>query len=237
VKPFLISIVKVMVNTYYTLKLTDQDIDKNVHRNLVGGLWEEIGILTLNFLREYAGMKPDHKILDLGCGSFRCGIPIMKFLNANNYYAIDINADLVKAGFVEIRKSGLESKISRDNIRINDNFDTKIFRVKFDIVLAQSLWTHLPLNHIKRSLSMVEKVLSSEGSFYTTFFLCPEEYDLHKPFRHQPGDVITYRDRDPYHYRLKDFEHLIHKLNSRLKMSFIGDWNHPRNQFMLCFKE
>jgi SAM-dependent methyltransferase len=226
-----------MVNKYYTLKLTDQDIDKNIHRSLVGGLWEEIGILTLNFLRDYAEMKPDHKILDLGCGSFRCGIPIMKFLNANNYYANDVNEDLVKAGFVEIRKSGLENKISRNNIHISDNFDTRIFGVKFDIVLAQSLWTHLPLNHIQRSLSMVEKVLSPGGSFYATFFLCPERYDLHKPFQHEPGGIITYHSRDPYHYRLNDFEHLIHKLHLSLKMLFIGDWNHPRNQQMLCFNK
>jgi cyclopropane fatty-acyl-phospholipid synthase-like methyltransferase len=225
------------INTYYSMKITDEDIGKNVHRNAVGGLWEEIGILTLNFLRDHAELKPDHKILDLGCGSFRCGIPIMKYLNDDNYYAIDVNEDLVKAGFAEMRKSGLENTISSNNIHICDNFDARIFGVKFDIVIAQSLWTHLPLSHIERSLSMVEKVLSSEGSFYTTFFLCPADHNLLEPYRHEPGGIVTYRHRDPYHYRLEDFEYLIDQLNLRLRIQLFGDYNHPRNQQMLCFKK
>lgn len=226
-----------MINTNCTLKLTDQDIEKNVHRNLVGGLWEEIGGLTIKFLLEYANLRPENKVLDIGCGCFRCGIPIIGFLNADNYYAIDANEDLVKAGFIEIRKSALGNKISQKNVHICDNFYAGFFKVKFDIVLAQSLWTHLPLNHIQRCLANVEKVLTDEGAFYTTFFLCPDSHGLLEPLTNAPGRIVTHRDRDPYHYRLDDFEYLIKQLDLRLTMQFIEDWNHPRNQSMLCFKK
>jgi len=181
-------------------------------------------------------MKPDMKILDLGSGCFRCGIKIIEYLEPANYFAIDLNEDLIAAGFAELKKHSLENKLPIKNVYITPDFDARIFGVKFDLVLAQSLWTHLPLNYIKRSMSMVQKVLSPGGSFYTTYFLCPEGHDLHKPYRHEPGGVITYRNSDPYHYRISDFEYLIHKLNSRLKMISIGNWNHPRNQHMLCFK-
>ena len=80
-----------------------------MHREIVGGLWEEIGELTFKFLKNNAKMTPDIKVLDLGCGCFRCGIRLIEFLNTNNYYGIDINRDLVKAGLVELKKHGFEN--------------------------------------------------------------------------------------------------------------------------------
>jgi cyclopropane fatty-acyl-phospholipid synthase-like methyltransferase len=222
-------------NTYYLLKITDEEIRKNVHRNAVGGLWEELGNLAFNFLLNKANLKPGMKILDLGSGCFRCGIKIVEYIDPANYFAIDLNEDLISAGFVELRKKSLGHKVPKQNIHITDDFDARIFGVEFDIVFAQSLWTHLPVNHIQRSLSMVEKVLAPQGSFYTTFFLCPVDHNLLEPYLQEPGGIITYRHRDPYHYRLEDFNYLIDQLNLQLKIKLIGDWNHPRNQQMLCF--
>ena len=225
------------IHSYYRAKITDDDIDNNIHREAVGGLWGEIGELSFNFLMDRANIRPDMKILDFGSGCFRCGIRLIEYLNPGNYYAIDLSEDLIAAGFAELRKSGLENKLPQKNIHITEYFDAKVFNVEFDIVLAQSLWTHLPLNHIQRCLAMVENVLSADGSFYTTFFLCPDNHDLLESHRHEPGGIVTYRHRNPYHCRLNDFSYLIKQIGSQLKMQFIGDWNHPRNQKMLCFKK
>jgi len=226
----------VNINSYYSLKTTGDDIEMNVHRDAVGGLWEELCELTFEFLVNKANIKPDMKILDLGSGCFRCAIKIIEYLNPANYYAIDLNEDLINAGFIELKKYGIENKVPQKNVHITEDFDAEVFKVKFDIVLAQSLWTHLPLNHIQRSLAAVENVLSPEGSFYATFFLCPEDYDLLKPHRQEPGGIITHRDKDPYHYRIDDFIHVIKQIRLPLEIIFIGDWNHHRNQYMICFK-
>jgi hypothetical protein len=50
---------------------------------------------------------------------------------------------------------------------------------------------------------------------------------------HQPGGIITYRDKDPYHYRTQDFLKSIEDLP--WKMFSYGDWQHPRGQKMLEF--
>ena len=43
------------------------------HREAVGGLWEEMRRLQFDFLANQ-GLKPDHKLLDIGCGSMRGGV-------------------------------------------------------------------------------------------------------------------------------------------------------------------
>jgi len=46
------------INTYYDLHLDRTDIDAGRHRDAVGGLWEEIGLLQYHFLLE-RGLRPD----------------------------------------------------------------------------------------------------------------------------------------------------------------------------------
>jgi len=42
------------INSYYSLKFNQHDINRNVHRQAVGGLWHQIGDLTLSYLIEKA---------------------------------------------------------------------------------------------------------------------------------------------------------------------------------------
>ena len=74
------------INSYYSMKIKVEDIEKNVHQGSVGGLWEELGELTFSFLINKANMKSGMKILDLGSGCFRCGIKIIEHLNPANYW-------------------------------------------------------------------------------------------------------------------------------------------------------
>ena len=48
------------------------------HREVIGGMWEELGRLQKRFLIEQ-GLKPDHRFLDMGCGSLRAGVPLTDF--------------------------------------------------------------------------------------------------------------------------------------------------------------
>lgn len=42
------------------------------HRGAVGGMWDQIGKLQFEFMVKH-GLKPEHKFLDIGCGSLRGG--------------------------------------------------------------------------------------------------------------------------------------------------------------------
>lgn len=217
-----------MWNHYYDLKLSNQDIQRGIHRNTIGGKWKEMGELQLKFMKEQ-GMQPEHEFLDIGCGSLRGGIYFIDYLNEGKYSGLDINPSLIKAGQAELHKAKLNHK--KPLLIVNDSFQFNLFKKKFDYAIAQSVFTHLPVNVIQRCLINIEKVLNPGGKFYATFF--ETENTFNEQPVHQSGGVITSLDKDPYHYHLSLFEYLIR--DSSLKMQYIGDWQHPRNQKMICF--
>ena len=215
------------VNQYYARQLTPEEIAAGAHRDFVGGLWDEIGALQFGFLLKQ-GLSPQHTLVDIGCGSLRCGLPIIRYLDEGNYYGLDINASLIEAGMHELGKEGLTSK--QPHLLVNDKFELSRFGTSFDFAIAQSVFTHLDMNLIVRCLVEVRKILKSGGKFYATFFLAPSPAHI-MPIKHEPGGIITNFDTDPFHYSFRELEWLaaIAGFSARL----IGDWNHPRSQKML----
>ena len=204
-------------------------------RLYVGGLWEEIGKLQINFLIAN-GLLPHNTFLDVGCGSLRGGIHFIDYLKPGNYYGIDKEKNLLDAGLIEIKENNLISK--NPNIIQMDNFDLSPLNKKFDFVIAQSVFTHLPLNDIIKCILNVEKVLSNDGKFYATFF----ENNVSKfnldPITHprtDGPDIISYFDKDPFHYHFSIFEWICH--NTTLITIYIWDWKHPRNQKIMVFQK
>lgn len=219
-----------MWNHYYGLNLSKQDIQRGIHRNTIGGMWKEMGEIQLKFMKEQ-GMQPEHELLDVGCGSLRGGIYFIEYLNEGKYSGLDLNPSLIKAGHAEIQKANLLRK--KSTLIVNENLQFELFKKKFDYAIAQSVFTHLPVNVIQRCLINIEKVLNPGGKFYATFFETKNKFNDQPVNQSNSGGVITHLDKDPYHYHLSLFEYLIS--DSTLKMEYIGDWHHPRNQKMLCF--
>ncbi len=213
----------------YDRQLTQEQINAGKHRDMVGGMWDEIGQLQFEFLCA-RGLKPGHRLLDIGCGSLRGGLHAIKYLETGNYYGLDINPSLIEAGRHELRLAGLTHK--NPHLALSESFELGVFRQKFDYVLALSVFTHLFANHIIRCLAEVRDVLAPEGRFFATFFLAPHSVHL-VPIVHQPGGIKTQYDRDPFHYSLDEIR-AISKLTD-LSAEIIGDWNHPRAQQMLMF--
>lgn len=213
----------------YGRELTKEEIADNLHRDFVGGLWQELGQLQFDFLQQF-GLQPHHKLLDLGCGSLRGGIHFIKYLDRGNYYGMDINASLIEAAKVEVKEASLEDKAP--HLLVSDRFAIEQFDEKFDFVLSISLFTHLPANNIIRCLAEVSKNLKNRGKYLATFFIAPRSVYLDK-LLHQPGDVVTNYDRDPFHYSLAEITSMANLAG--LKVNLIGDWNHPRNQQMVEF--
>ena len=93
----------------YGQQLSELDIRQNKHRDLIGGKWSKIGRLQFDFLLEH-GLQPQHKLLDIGCGCLRGGIHFINYLEANNYYGLDINESLIKAAWHEVKLAQLAAK-------------------------------------------------------------------------------------------------------------------------------
>lgn len=217
----------------YEKQLTPEEVRLGAHRDIIGGMWEEIGVLQADFLIAQ-GLRPDMRFLDVGCGSLRGGVHFIKYLNAGNYYGMDMNQSLIDAGYnVELPKAGLQEKLPLENLLCDDKFLATKFDMKFDMALALSVFTHLPLNHIRLCLIALADAMRAGASFYATVFVCPDSDAWEQTVVHEPGGIVTYPAKDPYHYKVSDFEWLVSELP--WSFEYIGDWNHPRNQKVIRF--
>jgi len=201
------------------------------HRERVGGLWEELGRLQIEFLRS-AGLRETDALLDVGCGSLRGGVHFVRFLQAGRYYGIDKDAELIRAGLeIELPRAGLADRVDADHLIVTDSFDASRFGVAFDIAWAQSVFTHLPAPDIRRCLEQTARCVRAGGRFFATFFECGEDAGV--AVTHEPGGITTRHDRDPYHYRFRDLAALCAGLPWRA--AYVGEWAHPRAQRMARF--
>src|SRR5689334_15595174 len=74
-----------------------EGVKKLGHRTYVGGLWDELGQLQFDFLVNN-GLKPQHYLLDIACGSLRAGVHFIPYLEVGHYLGIDKEEDLIQAG-------------------------------------------------------------------------------------------------------------------------------------------
>jgi cyclopropane fatty-acyl-phospholipid synthase-like methyltransferase len=217
------------VNDYHRA-LSDVDIDAGVHRDFVGGLWEEIGSLQFDFLVAQ-GLKPSHTLIDIACGALRGGVHFVRYLEPSHYYGFDINASLLRAGQRELDAAGLADRNA--NLLIDDKFQLSRFGQVFDYGVSVSLFTHLYLNHIGRCLTQMRKVMHTSSQFFVTFFQASSPMHL-EPITHTPGNAKTYYDSDPFHYAFDEIEGIAQRCG--LSAALIGEWNHPRDQQMIRFR-
>jgi SAM-dependent methyltransferase len=213
----------------YGFTLSDEEIAAGVHRSKVGRAWGHTGQLQHDFLVAQ-GLAPTSKLLDVGCGALRAGIVIAKYLEPGGYYGIDVNESLIRAAVVhELPLAGLQDRVPVENLRVTDRFECD-FGVAFDFAIAQSVFTHLPLNHIRLCLYQLSRVMAPGGRFFATFFEAPASTPHDR--RVQQVMRLTWPERDPYHYRSDDL-HWAAETVADWKVRYIGDWGHRRGQRMM----
>jgi SAM-dependent methyltransferase len=130
--------------------------------------FEIAGRLQLaTLLRE--GIYPQSKVLDLGCGCLRGGYWLIHFLDPGCYFGIEPAAAMLQAGIDHlIEPEVLKEKQPRFDT--NDRFDLGVFGVKFDIVLARSIWSHAHKGQIVTMLDEFRANSSPDAFFLTSYY-------------------------------------------------------------------
>lgn len=214
---------------YYDEQAMSKIAGKDDYRNIVGGLWEELGSLQLEHLRSL-GMQPEHRLLDIGCGALRLGVKAVGFLNAGNYVGTDLNQSFLDVGYQrEILPAGLGGKLPRSNLVADAEFTFAGVPKDIDFAIAQSVFTHLPLNHLRLCLVRLADHVTGPCTFLFTIFLAPEGREA-ESVEQYPG-VTTHPHKDPYHYSVDDIRHAASGLP--WVVEYIGPWGHPKNQTMV----
>jgi SAM-dependent methyltransferase len=218
---------------YYDQAAMHADVRDGRHREAIGGLWDKIGDLQIGFLIEQ-GMQPGHRLLDVGCGSLRLGARAVEYLDADRYFGSDLNEILIRAGYEQELTEAQRAKVPWDHFGVNADFSFDFLSQSMDFAIAQSVFTHLPLNHLRRCLHKLAPHMAKGGRFFVTYFECLEGQDLFAPLAQPHGGITTYDYQDPYHYRLGDLAWTVDP--AQWDFEPVGEWNHPRGQRMACFR-
>jgi SAM-dependent methyltransferase len=133
----------------------------------IGGKWEELGKLQINFLIQQ-GLTAESSFLDIGCGTLRGGRHFIRYLNPGKYYGMDLSKQAIEYGKQLIIKENLINK--KPQLIVNDNLKFQEFSGQcFDFMLAQSVFTHLKPEHIQECLLHIRHLMQPDSRFFFTF--------------------------------------------------------------------
>lgn len=192
------------------------------HREYVGGRWEELGRLQLDFLIEH-GLTPQTVLLDVGCGSLRLGRLAIPYLEPGHYLAIEKEEALVRAGLE--RELDPKVRVSRrPEIVVSSDFEFDRLSAPADLAIAQSVFTHLTPDRIRLCLRKLRPALVQGGCLYATFF--ETEHPIDNP--HVPHDHKSFL------YTKEEMLAFGH--DAGFAGRYMGAWNHPRGQVMVEYR-
>jgi len=135
--------------------------------DLIGAL--QFSLLTL------LGLREEHYLLDVGCGSLRAGRLFIPYLLPGRYYGIEPERWLVE--------EGIQHEVGADLVRLKrpvfayrEDFALGCFAREFDYLLAQSIFTHASQAQIRCCLAEGARVMRPGALFVATFFEGDDNY-------------------------------------------------------------
>ncbi len=115
------------------------------------------------------GLREDHTLLDIGCGSLCGGRLFIPYLRTGNYYGLEPESWLIDDA-VSFELGEELIRLKRPSFRHTADFSLTGFGVAFDFMLAQSVLTHTSQSQLDRCLSEARLALKPEGLFAASFF-------------------------------------------------------------------
>ena len=199
------------------------------HRRIVGGMWDEIGRLQLEFLKE-VGLLPQHRVLDIGCGCLRGGVKIIRYLEPDHYFGIDADKELLRAGYeTELELAGLTDRLPRRNLYCSRRFrHERLPQGTIDYGICAAVMTHLPFVDLRLCLTNAADYFRAGGKLFVSFFEHNEDTEAPDPAALKPGAGGA------YHYRAADM--IAAADGTPWRARYIGEWNHPRAQRMVEYE-
>lgn len=129
-----------------------------------GNLWKMKRDFQIKFLIEQGLLKTD-RLMDIGCGTLRGGIPMIQYLNKGNYYGMDVREHVLNEGREELKTAKLEDK--NPNLILFDHFSEVNIDVQFNVMFAFSVLIHLEDEIAESCFQFIGNSLSKKGVFYS----------------------------------------------------------------------
>lgn len=121
------------------------------------------------------GLRDEHHLLDIGCGSLRAGRLFIPYLREGCYFGIEPLPWLIK--------EGINNELGEEIIRLKkptfsnvDDFTLSTFDTQFDFIIAQSIFSHATQAQISKCMAEARKVMKPDAVFAASFFEGTENY-------------------------------------------------------------
>ena len=144
------------------------------------GDFRSVGDHLLRLLVELGGLRPDERVLDIGCGTGRVARPLAAYLAGGRYDGLDIvgrSIDWCRRAYRRLpnfrfhhadlfnRSYNPAGAVAAADYRFP--FDD----ASFDLVLLTSVFTHMLANDTRHYLGEIERLLAPGGRVLMTAFL------------------------------------------------------------------
>lgn len=126
-------------------------------------LWEMKRAFQIEFLQRQ-GLRPHHYLFDVGCGTLRGGVPLIRYLDPGHYFGFDVSADRLEEGQNELLEAKLLGKepVLFQAPRIADLGVTR----EYDFIWAFSVLIHMADDIVAETFQFVSNHLTADGVFY-----------------------------------------------------------------------
>lgn len=114
------------------------------------------------------GLREDHFVLDIGCGSLRAGRLLLQYLLPERYHGIEPNDWLVREAISKEIGSDLIG-IKKPVFSSNSDFDYSVFGRTFDYIVAQSIFSHTAPDLARSALGPLRRVMHDASLALATF--------------------------------------------------------------------
>jgi ubiquinone/menaquinone biosynthesis C-methylase UbiE len=172
--------------------------------------WQQFGQMQFDYLVKH-GLKPDDRLLEIGCGNLRAGRLFIGYLGTGNYYGIDISPEMLLAAQRVLADSGLQHKLPR--LTLTDSLTFAFLPDGyFTAVHAHSVFSHCPVPLIEECFAHVGRVMAPGAIFDFTFFRS-DGADYHHVLR------------EDFYYSTETLERLARRHGFRAQI--MDDWIDP----------
>jgi ubiquinone/menaquinone biosynthesis C-methylase UbiE len=160
----------------------------------------DIGPRLAEVVRSQCDLRPDERVLDVGCGIGRVALPLADYMTSSgSYEGLDIVAEAV-AWCTENITSAHPAFRFRHAPVYNDRYnpggtvhdDAFVFPyddASFDVVVLTSVFTHMLPPGVERYISEIARVIEPGGRALITMFLLNDESNR---LRNRPASTFSF---------------------------------------------
>ena len=125
--------------------------------------FEEAGRPEFERYVKQFSLKPEHRVVDFGCGSLRLGIHFIRYLNPGNYFGLDLTDDFIISGLERVQER-LGDNWDAQIGTISDRFDDAV-KFSADFVVSSNVAYHVHPNECAQYYEQLGQLAGQRDAF------------------------------------------------------------------------